>query len=70
MVLYALLMTGSSILLSRLSLDEIERLILDRGVGSINLFGVFIAIFIGIGLVSKDIANKAIYTLLSKPIQR
>ena len=70
LVLFALLMTGSSILLSRLSLGEIERLILDLGLASINLFGVFIAIFIGIGLVNKDIANKTGYTLLSKPIQR
>ena len=70
LVLFAVLMTGSSVLLSRLSLGEIERLILDLGLACINLFGVFIAIFIGIGLVSKDIANKKVYTLLSKPIGR
>ena len=63
-------MTGSSIVLSRLSRGEIDRLILDLGLASINLFGAFIAIFIGIGLVSKDIGNKTVYTLLSKLIRR
>ena len=70
LLFFVLLMTGSSILLSRLSLGEINRLVLDLGLASIDLFGVFIAIFIGIGLVSKDIGNKTVYTLLSKLIRR
>jgi ABC-type transport system involved in multi-copper enzyme maturation permease subunit len=40
------------------------------GLGSINLFGVIIAIFVGIGLVSKEIDKKTIYTIVSKPVPR
>jgi ABC-type transport system involved in multi-copper enzyme maturation permease subunit len=70
LLVFALLMIGSSLLLMRLTLGEFHRLILDIGLGSINFFGVLIAIFVGIGLVSKEIEKKTIYTIVSKPVAR
>jgi len=70
LLFFALLMIGSSILLSRITLGDYHRLILDLGLASINLFGVLIAIFVGIGLVSKEVDRKTIYTIVSKPIPR
>ena len=70
LLIFALLMIGSSLLLMRLTLGEFHRLILDIGLGSINFFGVLIAIFVGIGLVSKEIEKKTIYTIVSKPVAR
>ena len=70
LLVFALLMIGSSVILSRLTLGEFHRLILDLGLGSINFFGVLIAIFVGIGLVSKEIDKKTIYTIVSKPVAR
>ena len=35
-----------------------------------SLFGLFIAVFIGIGLVSKEVEKRSIYALLAKPIRR
>ena len=34
------------------------------------LFGVFIAIFVGVSLVSKEIEKKTLYAVFSKPITR
>ena len=70
LLIFALLMIGSSILLSRLTLGAANRLLLALGLASINLFGVIIAIFVGIGLVSKEIDKKTIYTIVSKPVPR
>ncbi len=70
LLIFALLMIGSSIIVSRLTLGDFERLILDIGLASINIFGVLIAIFVGIGLVSKEIEKKTIYTIVSKPVPR
>ena len=70
LVIFALLMIGSSVLLQRLNLGFASRLILDIGLASINIFGVLIAIFLGIGLVSKEIEKKTIYTIISKPVPR
>jgi ABC-type transport system involved in multi-copper enzyme maturation permease subunit len=70
LLVFALLMIGSSLLLMRLTLGEFHRLLLDVGLASINIFGVLIAIFVGIGLVSKEIEKKTIYTIVSKPVAR
>lgn len=70
LLIFALLMIGSSIIVTRLTLGEFHRLILDIGLGSINVFGTLIAIFVGIGLVSKEIEKKTIYTIVSKPVPR
>lgn len=70
LVFFALLLIGSAVLLSRLHLGDASRLILDLGLACINLFGVFIAVFIGIGLVSKEIEKKTIYNIISKPVPR
>ena len=40
------------------------------GLSAISLFGIVIAIFIGIGLVSKEIEKKTLYTILSRPVRR
>lgn len=70
LVLFALLAIGGTILLSRLTLGDFHRLVLDIGLASINLSGVAIAILVGVGLVNRDIDRKTIYVVLSKPISR
>ncbi|MCP9439580.1 MAG: ABC transporter permease [Nitrospira sp.] len=70
LLIFALLMIGSSIIISKLTLGDFDRLMIDIGLASVNLFGVLIAIFIGIGLVSKEIDKKTIYTIVSKPVAR
>ncbi len=70
LLFFALLMIGSSVLLTRLTVGEWDRLIIDLGLSSTNLFGVLIAIFVGISLVSKEIDKKTIYTIVSKPVPR
>jgi ABC-type transport system involved in multi-copper enzyme maturation permease subunit len=70
LVAFALLLIGSTILLSWLTLGDFHRLVLDLGLASINLFGVAIAIFVGVGLVSREVDRKTIYVVLSKRISR
>lgn len=70
LLIFALLMIGSSTLLTRLTVGEWDRLIINLGLSSMSFFGVLIAIFVGISLVSKEIDKKTIYTILSKPVPR
>jgi Cu-processing system permease protein len=70
LVFFGLLLIGSSTLLSTLTMGEQAKIIQDLGLASIELFGVFIAIFVGIGLVSKEIEGRTIYSIISKPIPR
>jgi len=44
--------------------------VVNLGLTAVSLFGVLIAIFIGIGLVSKEIDKRTLYTVLSRPVRR
>jgi ABC-type transport system involved in multi-copper enzyme maturation permease subunit len=67
---FALLLVGAAILVGQISIN-IERLVvINLGLTAVSLFGVVIAIFIGIGLVSKEIDKRTLYTVLSRPVRR
>jgi len=57
-------------LLALLTVGDQVKIITDVGLAAISLFGTFMAILIGTGLVYKEIDKKTIFTLLSKPIHR
>jgi len=70
LILFVLLLVASAPLFGQISIG-LERLILvNVGLSSISLFGVVIAILVGIGLVSKEIEKKTLYTILSRPVRR
>lgn len=70
LIAFALLLTGAAVLVGQISI-EIERLVvINLGLTAVSLFGVVIAIFIGIGLVSKEIDKRTLYTVLSRPVKR
>ena len=70
LIAFALLMSGAAILVGQISID-IERLVvINLGLTAVSLFGMVIAIFIGIGLVSKEIDKRTLYTVLSRPVRR
>lgn len=70
LIFFALLMIGSSLLVGQLAIGNIAKVITDIGLSSMRFFGMLIAIFIGIQLVSKEIDRRTIYSLLSKPLHR
>jgi ABC-type transport system involved in multi-copper enzyme maturation permease subunit len=70
LVLFAMLMIGAGYLLGQLTAGQDYKIVIDLGLGAMSLFGLFIAVFIGIGLVSKEVERKSIYPLLAKPIHR
>jgi len=70
LIAFALLLSGAAILVGQISID-IERLVvINLGLTAVSLFGVVITIFIGIGLVSKEIEKRTLYTVLSRPVRR
>jgi ABC-type transport system involved in multi-copper enzyme maturation permease subunit len=70
LVLFAILLIGASYLLGQLTAGQDVKIIKDLGLSATSIFGLFIAIFIGIGLVSKEVERRSIYSLLAKPIHR
>ena len=70
LIAFAVLLSAAAIFIGQISI-EIERLVVvNLGLTAVTLFGVVIAIFVGIGLVSKEIEKRTLYTVLSRPVRR
>ncbi len=70
LIFFALLLVAASLLVGQISIG-IERFVLiNLGLTAISIFGIVIAIFIGIGLVSKEIDKRTLYTVLARPVRR
>jgi ABC-type transport system involved in multi-copper enzyme maturation permease subunit len=70
LVFFAIIMTLAGLLMGQLSIRQDEKIIKDIGLASMELFGTLIAIFIGVGLVSKEIERRSLHPLLAKPLSR
>jgi ABC-type transport system involved in multi-copper enzyme maturation permease subunit len=70
LVMFALLLIGASYVLGQLTAGQDVKIIKDLGLAAASVFGLFIAIFIGIGLVSKEVERRSVYALLAKPVTR
>ncbi len=70
LLVFALLLILSSLVFGQLSVHEELRVTRDLGLGGISLFGVLIAIFVGVNLVYKELDKKTVFSILPKPIRR
>ena len=67
---FAMIMLIFSLVLGYLTIGDEIKIIKDFGLGAISLFGVLIAIFVGISLVYKEMEKRTIYVILANPISR
>ena len=70
LVLFAVLLIAASLLLSQITAGQEIKIIKDLGLAAISIIGLCIAVFIGIGLVSKEVERRSIYSLIAKPVTR
>src|SRR5437660_5520631 len=70
LLLFVLILVAASVFVSDLSLDMESQFTAALGLTVMLIFGALIAIFIGVGLVYKEIDKRTIYNLLSKPVHR
>jgi ABC-type transport system involved in multi-copper enzyme maturation permease subunit len=70
LILFAFLMILSSLILASISGEQYNKIVKDLGFTVISLIGVMISVFLGMGLVYKEIEKKTVYNIFSKPIRR
>lgn len=70
LVLFAVLLVGTSLVIGQLAAGQDVKIIKDIGLASASIFGVGIAIFIGIQLVAREVERRSIYATLAKPVSR
>ena len=74
-ILYLLLVVGLgavafSWFLGEVSVGDNLHVIADTGLTAVSLLGVMISVFVGTGLIYKEIDKRTVYTILSKPVRR
>src|SRR3990172_1943274 len=67
---FAAVLVVSSWIISELTVGDALKIIKDLGLGSIHFLGVLITIFIGIGLVFRELEKRTVFIILSKPVHR
>jgi len=70
LVLFVLLLSVGTVFLGAASASQDAKIIVDFGLSAILLFGAFIAIFVGVGLVWKEIERRTLYAIFAKPVGR
>ncbi len=68
--LYAVLMVASLRLLPEVAANTETKIILDVGLAGMQILGLVIAIFVGTGLVNKEIEKRTVLVLMAKPLSR
>jgi Cu-processing system permease protein len=67
---FAILLVVASVLIGQITAGQDVRIIKNLGLATIELSGVLMAVFIGVGLVAREIERRSIYGLLAKPLHR
>lgn len=70
LILFVLLITAAAIFLGELTAGQEARVIVNLGLSAVLIFGAFIAVFVGVSLVWKEIEKRTVYSILSKPVGR
>lgn len=69
-ILLGMVMLMVCFVASELTYGTPEKIALDFGLGMLSISAVGIALFMGVGLLSKEIENRTVYVVLSRPIKR
>jgi ABC-type transport system involved in multi-copper enzyme maturation permease subunit len=67
---FALLLVAASLLIGQITAGEDVKIIKDLGLTTIEVAGILMTVFIGVGLVAREIDRRSIFALLAKPLPR
>lgn len=70
LLLFVLIMIGSSLIFSSLSPSTEVRMITDIGLACIEIFTLLTGIYAAVNLVLQEIENRTIYLLMTRPLRR
>ncbi len=68
--LFALLLLAVGQLLPQIAAGAENKILLDVGLAAIQVLGLVVAVFVGTGLVNKEIEKRTVFVLIAKPMSR
>ncbi len=69
-VFYGIILAIASRILPEFAASTEDKMFLDVGLAAINLLGLIVAVFVGVGMVNKEIDKRTILMLIAKPVGR
>jgi ABC-type Na+ efflux pump permease subunit len=69
-LIFALLLIGSSVFMARLTFQQEFQILKDVSLGAMSIFTSLLAIVATARLIPQDIEDRTIYTILAKPVPR
>ena len=70
LVVFAVVLIAGSLTISQLTLGEQFRIIANVGSSATQVFGTLISVFMGVGLVSREMDRRTCYPVLARPMSR
>ncbi|HEX4639658.1 MAG TPA: hypothetical protein VH170_09240 [Chthoniobacterales bacterium] len=70
LLLFALVLIGSSVFLARFSFQQEFQILKDVSLGAMSIFSSLLAIVATARLIPQDIEDRTVYTILAKPVPR
>jgi Cu-processing system permease protein len=67
---FAFLLAATALVVPPLSAGEDVKIVKDLGLALTELFGAFVAVLVGVGLIARETDRRSILSLLSKPLPR
>jgi hypothetical protein len=70
LLMFALLLIGSSVFMARLTFQQEFQILKDVSLGAMSIFSSLLAIIATARLIPQDIEDRTVYTILAKPVPR
>jgi len=67
---YALILAAAFSVLPELAAATEDKIFLDFGMAAMNAIGLIVTVFVGTGLVNKEIEKRTVLVLIAKPVSR
>jgi ABC-type transport system involved in multi-copper enzyme maturation permease subunit len=65
---YTLILAAAIVLLPEFAASTEDKMFLDFGLAVMNILGLIVAVFVGTGLVNKEIEKRTVLVLITKPV--
>ncbi|HWY41216.1 MAG TPA: ABC transporter permease [Chthoniobacterales bacterium] len=70
LLIFALVLIGSSVFMTRFTFQQEFQILKDVSLGAMSIFSSLLAVIASARLISQDIEDRTIYTILAKPVPR
>lgn len=67
---YSVLLLAAAFLLPEVAAGAQDKITLDLGLAGIHLLGLIVTVFVGAGLINKEIEKRTVLLLIAKPVSR